>query len=230
MLSAALKAWANLLIGWENALRGSYWSLRPPVTVAGRHTSEQGYAVSCLTPEGQSILQPEVTFCSHSSASLVNWCCLICFSCRHAQPLPLLRTCSQYSVLYKHNTHTHTQLTALLHSSSFSSLPPLLHLCPWSQRCVCFSPPSRVRKVFCRFCTGTWRSTAQCIMRPRDLQRSQPLWRTTAYFPSMSCNNCCARPRWYIEENPAEISLYRLLLLKLTLQRFAANDLKTWWD
>lgn len=99
MLSAALKAWANLLIGWENALRGSYWSLRPPVTLAGCHTSEQGYAVSCLTPQGQSILQPEVTFCSHSSASLVNWCCLICFSCRHAQPLPLLRICSQYSVL-----------------------------------------------------------------------------------------------------------------------------------
>lgn len=229
MLSAALKAWANLLIGWENALRGSYWSLRPPVTVAGRHTSEQGYAVSCLTPEGQSILQPEVTSCSHSSASLVNWCCLICFSCRHAQPLPLLRTCSQYSVLYKHTLTADCWLhysTLLLSPHSLLSSTFVFDLNDASLS----SPPSRVRKGFCRFCTGTWRSTAQCIMRPRDLQRSQPLWRTTAYFPSMSCNNCCARPRWANEENPAEISLFRLLFLKLTLQRFAAKDLKTWWD
>lgn len=32
LLSAALSAWANLLIGWENPHRGSYWSLQPRVT------------------------------------------------------------------------------------------------------------------------------------------------------------------------------------------------------
>lgn len=58
-----------------------------------------------------------------------------------------------------------------------------------------FSPPSRARKISCRFCTGTWRFTAQCIMRPRDLPRSRLLWRTTVCCPRTSCSSCCARPR-----------------------------------
>lgn len=75
-------------------------------------------------------------------------------------------------------------------------LPPLFTLCPWSHQSIFFfSSPSRVRKVSCRFCTGTWRSMAQCIMRPRDLRRSRPLSRTTVCCPRMSCSNCYARPR-----------------------------------
>lgn len=57
------------------------------------------------------------------------------------------------------------------------------------------SSASRVRKVSCRFSTGTWRSTVQCTMRPRDLPRSRPSWKTMVYCLSMSCSNCCARPR-----------------------------------
>lgn len=77
MLSAALRAWANLLIGWENPRRGSYWSVQPPITTVGVHTTVQGNAVSCLTPDGRSILWPGVTLRSHDSVWFVNWCCLV---------------------------------------------------------------------------------------------------------------------------------------------------------
>lgn len=82
--------------------------------------------------------------------------------------------------------------------------PPFFTLHPRSHQPNLFffpSSPSRVRKVSCRFSTSTWRSTAQCTMRPRDLRRSRPLWRTTASCPSMSCSNCYARPRQDTEEN-----------------------------
>lgn len=57
------------------------------------------------------------------------------------------------------------------------------------------SSSSRVKRVSSRFSIDTWKSTAQSTMRPRDLQRSQPLWRTTACCPSTSCSNYCGRPR-----------------------------------
>lgn len=44
MLSAALSAWVNLLIGWENPHRGSYRSLLPPITAAGGHTTVRRYS------------------------------------------------------------------------------------------------------------------------------------------------------------------------------------------
>lgn len=90
----------------------------------------------------------------------------------------------------------------LLWQTLYIVLPPLFTLCPWAHQSIFFFfSPSRVRKGSCRFCTDTWRSTAQCIMRPRDLQKSRPLWRTTACCPSMSCSNCCAKPRQDTKEN-----------------------------
>ena len=106
----------------------------------------------------------------------------------------------------KHN-HTlyfnHSLLYAIVSwHTLFAVLPPLLTLCPHSHQPIFFpSSPSRVRKGSCRFSTGTWRSMAQCIMRPRGPRRSPPSWRTTACCPSMSCSNCCERPRQDSEGN-----------------------------
>lgn len=58
MLSAALSAWANLLIGWENPHRGSYRLLQPPITAAGVPPQSRGVTVSCLTLDSHSILWP----------------------------------------------------------------------------------------------------------------------------------------------------------------------------
>ncbi len=77
MLSAALSAWANLLIGWENPHRGSYWSLQPPITAAGGNTTVQGYSRLLNT---RSILWPRVTLRSHDSVLVVNRCWLVLFS------------------------------------------------------------------------------------------------------------------------------------------------------
>ena len=107
-----------------------------------------------------------------------GWQTMIFFSVRKA-----LYT---YALLY---WHTH-----------YIILTPLLWISPKAFS-LSFSPPSRVRKGFSRFCTGTWRYMAQFIMRHRDLRRSQPLWRTTVCWRSMSCNNCCERLRQDTEDN-----------------------------
>lgn len=134
-----------------------------------------------------------------------------------------------FTVLSNYN---HSSLCSFLTPSFFSIHPPYFTHHPQSHQPIFFpSSPRRVRKVSCRFSTGTWRSTAQCTMRHRDLQRSQPLWKTMVYCLSMSCSNCCARPRQETEKYllPAHILHLQLdfcLSYGLTLSYCSSNPFR----
>lgn len=67
MLSAALGAWTNLLIGWENAHKGGNQSLQPPIIFAGGYSAERGYPARCFTPGGG---EPRSPFSISKSSNL----------------------------------------------------------------------------------------------------------------------------------------------------------------